>query len=73
MMNTNENINNEVSFTDSNTESQLTEQRIMEGVMSQSTLTLVKKEYNSDMMSMMQLLLNKFDSKFEEQKSNRCV
>ena len=69
MTDTNENINNEVSFTDSNLESQLTESRIMEGVMSQSTPTLVKKENNSDMITMMQLLLNKFDSKFDEQKN----
>ena len=60
--------NDEVSFTDSNIESQLTESRIMEGVTSQSTPTLVKKEDNSDMIIMMQLLLSKFDSKFDEQK-----
>ena len=72
-MNTSENNNEEVSFTDSNTESQLTESRIMEGVTSQSTPTSIKKENNSEMMSMMQLLLSKFDSKFEEQKSDSNV
>ena len=52
MMNTNENSNNEVSFTDSQTESQInrnlseTESRIMEGITSQSTPTSVKKENN---------------------------
>ena len=50
----------EVSFTDSKTESQ-------------STPTLVKKENTSDMMNMMQLLLNKFDSNFEEQKSDSNI
>ena len=66
-MDNNESINNEVSFSDSQTEiqissdsgiqtndsnlGQLTESRIMEGVTSQSTPTLVKKESSSDMMS----------------------
>ena len=80
-MDNNESINNEVSFSDSQTEiqissdsgvqtndsnleSQLTESRIMEGMTSQSTPTLVKKESSSDMMSVILNQLEEMNSNF---------
>ena len=72
-MNTSENINKEVSLTDSNTESQInsdvseTESKIMEGVTNQSTPIPVKKDDSYEMLKMIQTML---DMKFKEQNVN---
>ena len=63
----NKNNDGEVSFTDSNTESQLTESKLMEGATSQSTPVQSKKSDDSyEMFKMIQTML---DVKFSEQKS----
>ena len=50
-----------VQTNESNLESQLTESKIMEGVTSQSTPTLIKRESNSDMMSIMSVSYTHLD------------
>ena len=59
--------NNDVSLSESQINNNLseTESRIMAGVTSQSTPTSVKKENNSDMMSIMLSQFEKINSNFE--------
>ena len=68
-MNTNEDNNKEVSFTDSQTESQInsvvseTESKIMEGLTNQSTPIPVKEDDSYEVLKMTQTM---FDMKFNE-------